>query len=518
MRYTQIALVAGARLWANVLCGADHSTPAESLSQGLDLLGKGKFEAAILLLGKSGTETTTNPQALRFLAKAYEGTQEWLKAAECCEKLATFGLRDARETKQHAAFLRQFDELSFETFSGVSAEQEGVFLTIARDPYQHGLVRFAAYTRLGQHCFSAGRLGEAERWYGLVAKGPKAFRTGRYLSDYATILRRRGKFKEAVALLRELEKRPTAPILGARPSLARTYGEWARHYLKEKNTGGAETMFRAARRYVPGAYLWEWLDVCQRRAKFAAAVSALEGALAQAADHEGPWLGCDPRPEPNVLTKRLASTYLTWAEYEKRRRRYDRVADLYAKAKQIDPTATPGLSVELIAKERGQAAAELLDRAIELMGIGRRYGEALIQLQAIALNFPDTPQAGEAQFHMAHCQRVLGHSDRALKRLAAFVKDHPDHKLVPQARLLRIYLLADRGRQAKRAVQECAELLRSHPDSPQAAEACYLRGLYCALMLDDRAMARSCFYDTETYYPDTVWAKRWAPQRIRDLE
>ena len=200
----------------------------------------------------------------------------------------------------------------------------------------------------GQHCFSAGRLGDAERWYGLVAKGPKAFRTGRYLSDYATILRHRGKFKEAVALLRGFEKRPTAPILGARPSLARADGQWARQCLGDKDTAGAERMFRAARSYVPCAYLWEWVDVCQRRARFATAVRALEEAIAQSADHEGPWLGCDPRPEPGALTTRLAATYLTWADYEKRRRRYDRVADLYAKAKQADPSATPGLSAEII--------------------------------------------------------------------------------------------------------------------------------------------------------------------------
>lgn len=277
-------------------------------------------------------------------------------------------------------------------------------------------------------------------------------------------------------------------------------------------------MFRAARGYMPGAYLWEWLDVCQRRARFAVAARSIEEAIAKAADGEGPWLGCDPAPEPGALTKRLASTYLTWADHEERRRRYDRVADLYTEAKQIDPTATPGLSAELIAKGREQAAAELLKAAVESMEPGRRYGEALIQLQALALNFPDTPQAGDAQFHLARCLRVLGHCDRALKRLAGFVKNCPDHRLVPQARLLRIYLLADRGRHAERAVQECADLFDAHPDSPQAAAACYLQGLYYALMLGDRDQALVCFYDTQTYYPDTVWAKRWAPQRIRDLE
>ena len=482
------------------------------------MLERGKFGQAIPLLENTAKGTPTNPQALRFLAKACEGKQEWVKAAECCEKLATFGLRDAREAKRHAQFLRQFDELAFETLSGVSAEQERAFLTIARDPYPHGLLRFAAYTKLGKHCFSAGRLEEAEGWYALVAKGPNAFRSGRYLSDYATILRSRGKFKDAVALLRELDKQPAAAILGARPSLARTYGEWARQCLKDKDLAGAERMFRAAREYVPGAYLLEWVEVCQRRARFAAAVSALEEALAKTQEDEGPWLGCDPAPEPDALTKRLASTYLTWAEHEKRCRRYDRVADLYAKAKQIDATATPGLSAELIAKDREQAAAELLKTAIALMEPGRRYGEALIQLQAVALNFPDAPQTGDAQFHMARCQRVLGHTDRALKLLAAFVRDHLDRKLAAEAKLLRIYLLADRGRQPERAVQECTELLRSHPDSPHAAEACYLRGLYYALFLDDRAMARSCFYDTQLYYPDTVWATRWAPQRLRDLD
>ena len=518
MRYRHVAFVAGALLWAGVLFGADRSTPADLLPRALDLLGRGKFDEAIPLLRKAAARTPANPQALRFLAKAYEGRQEWLNAAECCEKLVGFGLKDATETKQHAAFLRQFDELAFETLGGVRAEHERALLKTAADSYQHGLLRFAAYTRLGKHCFSAGRTEEAERWYGLVAKGPNAFRSGRYLSDYAAILRRRGKFKDAVALLRELDRQPTAAILGARPSLARTYGEWARQCLQEKDTAGAERMFRAARSYVPGAYLWEWIDVCQRRARFAAAVSALEEALKKAEEDDGPWLGCDPAPEPAALTKHLAGTYLTWAEYEKRRRRYDRVADLYAKTKEIDLTATPGLSAELIAKDREQAAAELLKTAIELMEPGRRYGEALIQLQAVALNFPDTRQAGEAQFYLARCQRVLGHSDRALKLLAAFVKDHPGHQLAAEAKLLRIYLFADRARHPERAVQECTDLLRSHPDSPQAAQACYLRGLYYALLLDDRALARSCFYETQTYYPDTIWATRWAPQRLRDLE
>jgi len=482
------------------------------------MLEKGKFGEAVQPLEKAASQNKANPQAPRFLAKAYEGTHEWVKAAECCEKLAGFGLRDAGQVRQHARFLRQFDELAFETLSGVNADQEEAFLKTARDPYQHGLVRFAACTRLGQHCFSAERLEEAEQWYARVAKGPKPFRTGRYLSDYATILRRRGKFKEAIALLRKLEKRPMAPILGARPSLAKTYGEWARQCLKNKDTAGAERMFRAARQYVPGAYLWEWVEVCERRARFAAATSALKQAIAMAPEHEGPWLGCKPAPEPETLTKRLATSYLTWAEYEKRRRRYTRVADLYAKAKQIDPAAMPGLSAELIAKEREEAAAELLKTAIESMEAGRRCGKALVQLQTVAVNFPDTPQAGEAQFHLGRCHRSLGNPDRALKHLAAFVKRHPDHRLVPQARLTRIYQFADRGRHPDRAVQECADLLSSHPDSPQAAEACYLRGLYYALMLDDRNMALTCFYDTQTYYPDTIWAKRWAAKRIRDLE
>lgn len=225
MRYRQVVLVAGVLLWASVLRGAGHRGRAQPLCRGLDLLGKGKFAEAVPFLESAASETAASPQALRFLAKAYEGRQEWVKGAECCEKLATFGLRDLKETQQHAAFLRQFDELAFETLGGVSAEQEEALLEIAGDPYQHGLVRFAAYTSLGQHCFSAGRLEEAEGWYARVAEGPRAFRTGRYLSDYATILRRRGKFREAVALLRELEKRPTAAILGARSSLARTYGE-----------------------------------------------------------------------------------------------------------------------------------------------------------------------------------------------------------------------------------------------------------------------------------------------------
>ena len=481
-------------------------------------LNVGRYEKAAELLQAAVAEKPKHSQAYRFLAKAQEGLWLWADAASACDRLAEFDLKDTSAVRRHAQLLRRFDGVSTNAGAALAPEQQATLRDVANDRYPHGLVRFAASELLGRKLFSSGKLHDAARHYARLADAPAAFQTGRYLSDYAQVLTEQGEFKQAAALLARLSKRPDAAVFGCQRARARCYGEWARSYLEAKDIPRAYTMLARARKLAPQSYLWEWVETCQRRGRLASAAQALESALA-AIDGEGAdWLGCPGPPKRDAVVRKLAAVSLSWAEYERRRKHYDRAAELYARAKELDPTATPGLSPDVLAKDREEAAQTLLDEAKQLIAVSRDCGRALLKFQAVVLNYPDTPQAVDAEFQAAYCHRRIGKPDRALALFGQFAKRHANHPLMTEALLRRVYILADRGRRPKEAIEECDALMKRYPGCRQAAEACYLRGMYYALMLKKNRAALECFYQTQERYPESTWATHWAAKRIKQLE
>ena len=451
-----------------------------------------------------------------------EGVCQWREAGQACRRLAQFGLQDAAATTQHAAWLDEFDELSFRLQIGMSGQDEAKLRRMVRDPYKQGLLKFAAADRLGRHLYSAGRYSEAEQCYARLRSAPAAFRQGRYYSDSADMLMRRGRYADAAKMLARLRASPQGVLFSTDALLAKCYGQWAQSAAQQKRPNWALVIkrFGQARRYSKHAYLPDYLAACERVRRFAGAAKAIDGALAALAvdaPDPGDWIGVDPVPPVEALTQRKASICLNWAEHCRRRKEFDKVADLYRQAKALDPTAKPGLSASDLDRDDEESAQALLDEANGLLALNRNHGRALVKLQTIVLNFPATTPAAEAEFRAACCYRHVGRPDRALELLGRFAKAHPNHPLATEALLQRIYLLADRGRHPRRAIDACEALVNQFPGCRQAAEACYLRGMYYALMLKDTESAVTCFVQTQVQYPDSVWGSQWAPKRLKQI-
>ncbi len=483
-------------------------------------LKAGRFEQAVTHLDKAAKADPKNAQAKRFLAKAYEGAWDWGAAATVCRDLARFGLADAAAIRQHAAWLAAFGDLIYETHDGVSSQEEAQLKAIAADPYAHGFLKFAASEALGKHYYSAGRHKDAERYYDALSKAPESFRTGRYYADRADLFIKSKRFADAERLLHRLAARPKGAMFNTGHALARCYGEWAKAESAKAKPNWAQVvrLLTRARQQEAHAYLWDYVAACERTKRFTAAARALDAALAAPAKDASAAAGMAAWPTREELCARKASLCLTWAEYCKRRKQFDKVAELYRMAKDLDPNATPGVSAETLAKDSEDAARALLEEAKQVMNVVRNCRLALLKFQTIVLNFPDTSAAVDAEFQAAYCYRRIGKPERALRLFGEFAKQHPNHPLMPEALLRRIYILADRGRHPKQAIAECNALMARDPGCKQAAEASYLRGMYYALMLKDNPAALKCFRQTQSLYPQSTWATHWAHKRIQQLQ
>ena len=131
------------------------------MPEGLDKLEKQDYEAAAGLMQKAAKEDPKCPQVYRFLAKAYEGQWRWVEAAEACEKLAGFRLRDEGAIRRHAGHLRALADLCFGMHDGLDEGKLARLKTIADDPYPYGIARYAAYEILARHAFP-GNVRELE--------------------------------------------------------------------------------------------------------------------------------------------------------------------------------------------------------------------------------------------------------------------------------------------------------------------------------------------------------------------
>ena len=76
----RLRVVVALVVWAGVHEPTSGQTVSNGIVRGLGMLERGKFDEAVECLEKAATQSTSSPQALRFLTKAYEGTQEWAKA------------------------------------------------------------------------------------------------------------------------------------------------------------------------------------------------------------------------------------------------------------------------------------------------------------------------------------------------------------------------------------------------------------------------------------------------------
>ena len=491
------------------------SVPA-SLAKGLAKLDGGQFEDAVGLLEEAARESPQFPQTYRFLTKAYEGTWDWEKAAECCDKLVAFGLRDAATARRHAGHLRKFAELSSADLGDLAPPEQKAFQGITQDSYAHSLVRYAACERLGRHHFSSQRPDLAQRYYDRLAKAPTPFRTNRYLSDCATMAESRGDLAAAARLLGELTRRAACRIFNARGRLADIHAQSAKDSAEAGKWSHAEREFAKARQFSPTAFLFDHVEACVRTRRFQKAVAMLEQALVATVDPG------DEGPRPSSVTAeaictKLAGVCVSWAEWLERRGQFGRAAELYRKSKEYDPNARPCLSSEQVAQLDEKAARPMLDEAVRLIKVKRQYRPAFRKLQALVLNFPGTDASIEARYHMGMCYWWLRQFNDSAKAFRSFYEKHPDHRLAPSAWMLYIRVLVSLCR-FKEAAQECDKLVAAHQDHEEAVDALYYKGVIQGAYLRDDQAAVETFESVRAWYPDSHCGARKAPKMIALIE
>ena len=505
-----LATVGGGGLWHERACAV-----RPSLSKGIQRLERRDFAKATQLLKAAVREEPKYAASHRFLAKALECGGEWGHAATACRRLAALGVPDRSAVAQHAQNLAAAHSagLSWHPFQtpgppmGYGGKHPSCKLIsrLTRETYPHSVLRYWALAWQAKSANARGDMDEAIRRYeGLFKEGPPVpLPFCKY--ELATAYVRKGAFPKGEKVYRQLlaSKQPIDPALrdGAKAGLARAYLEWGKQDLGRKIWHTAEIRLRRAYELGSSAAVGPYVEVLKQRAKFVQAADVVQEEIQAGA----------------MSSKDLASVYVLWAQYKKRRCDYQGIEDLFTAAKALDPDARPGLAVDAVIENEEQGAQQLLEKAKDLSEVRGKHAEALELLSGIRANFPKTKAAVMALMAKGDALHGLRKWHAAVAAYRRFLKRHPNDDLAPYAQMKVIYFLSGMAQKPKQAAAECQALVRDYPDSKYAAEACYLRGMLYATRLKNNRAALACFNETIDRYPDSFWATKWASKRIGEL-
>ena len=136
-------------------------------------------------------------------------------------------------------------------------------------------------------------------------------------------------------------------------------------------------------------------------------------------------------------------------------------------------------------------------------------------LEAIVMDYDDTPVAALALLRLARLQYDAGSYDAALNRYEEFLSNYPEHRFVKGAELGRVHCMEARG-QTLDALEAYQAFVRSNPDHYLTPQAWFGQGR-CLETLGRYNEARVLYEDFIAAYPDSGWLPR-AEERLMEVQ